>query len=142
MSDGELPGKGVIVVIGAGSIGQSIARLVSAGKHVLLADLRQENAAAAADVLSNAGFEANTKTVDVSSRDSIHKLVGAATRIVALLRCNTEDAIFQFVNPIMAEAKARWKETVVRANQIGVANSRYLELTQKKLESSLIGDAG
>jgi NAD(P)-dependent dehydrogenase (short-subunit alcohol dehydrogenase family) len=31
----------VNVVIGAGSIGQAIARRVSAGKHVLLADLRQ-----------------------------------------------------------------------------------------------------
>ena len=34
----------VIVVIGPGSIGQAIARRVSAGKHVLLADLRPENA--------------------------------------------------------------------------------------------------
>jgi len=34
----------VVVVIGAGSIGQAIARRVSAGKHVLLADLRQDNA--------------------------------------------------------------------------------------------------
>jgi NAD(P)-dependent dehydrogenase (short-subunit alcohol dehydrogenase family) len=33
----------VIVVVGAGSIGQAIARRVSAGKKVLLADLRQEN---------------------------------------------------------------------------------------------------
>ena len=46
----------VVVVIGAGSIGQAIARRVSAGKHVLLADLRIENAKAATDVLSNAGF--------------------------------------------------------------------------------------
>jgi predicted dinucleotide-binding enzyme len=30
----------VIVVIGAGSIGQAIARRVSTGKHILLADLR------------------------------------------------------------------------------------------------------
>ena len=30
----------VIVIIGAGSIGQAIARRVSAGKHVLLADLQ------------------------------------------------------------------------------------------------------
>jgi predicted dinucleotide-binding enzyme len=29
----------VMVVIGAGSIGQAIARRVSAGKHVVLADL-------------------------------------------------------------------------------------------------------
>jgi len=38
----------VIVVIGAGSIGQAIARRVSAGKHVLLADLRKDNIDAAA----------------------------------------------------------------------------------------------
>jgi NAD(P)-dependent dehydrogenase (short-subunit alcohol dehydrogenase family) len=71
----------VIVVIGAGSIGQAIARRVSAGKHVLLADLRRENADAAAEVLSNAGFEVGTATVDVSSRDSVHALVETATAI-------------------------------------------------------------
>jgi NAD(P)-dependent dehydrogenase (short-subunit alcohol dehydrogenase family) len=65
----------VIIVIGAGSIGQAIARRVSSGKHVLLADLRKENADAAAGVLSNAGFEVSTTMVDVSSRDSVHALV-------------------------------------------------------------------
>ncbi len=68
----------VIVVIGAGSIGQAIARRVSAGKHVLLADLRGDNADAAADVLSNAGFDVSTAIVDVSSRRSVHALVETA----------------------------------------------------------------
>jgi NAD(P)-dependent dehydrogenase (short-subunit alcohol dehydrogenase family) len=71
----------VVVVIGPGSIGQAIARRVSAGKHVLLADLRQENADAAAEVLSNAGFEVSTATVDVSSRESVHALVQTATAL-------------------------------------------------------------
>lgn len=71
----------VIVVIGAGSIGQAIARRVSAGKHVLLADLRRENADAAAKVLSEAGFEVSTATVNVSSRSSVHALVATATAI-------------------------------------------------------------
>src|SRR5262245_37025543 len=71
----------VNVVIGAGSIGQAIARRVSAGRHVLLADLRQENADAAAKVLSEAGFEVSTATVDVSSRESVHGLVQAATTL-------------------------------------------------------------
>ena len=71
----------VIVVIGAGSIGQAIARRVSAGKHVLLADLRQENADAAAKVLSEAGFEVSTTIVDVSSRQSVHALAQAATAL-------------------------------------------------------------
>jgi NAD(P)-dependent dehydrogenase (short-subunit alcohol dehydrogenase family) len=69
----------VIVVIGAGSIGQAIARRVGAGKHILLADLRQGNADAAAKVLGEAGFEASTATVDVSSRASVRALVERAT---------------------------------------------------------------
>ena len=68
----------VVVVIGPGSIGQAIARRVSAGKHVVLADLRQENADAAADALRNAGFDVSTATVDVSSRESVHALVETA----------------------------------------------------------------
>jgi len=71
----------VIVVIGAGSIGQAIARRVSSGKHVLLADLHQENADAAAKVLNDAGFEVSTVIVDVSSRESVHALVEAARAI-------------------------------------------------------------
>jgi short-subunit dehydrogenase len=43
--------------------------------------LHQENAAAAAEVMSNAGFEVSTATVDVSSRESVHKLVEAATAL-------------------------------------------------------------
>lgn len=69
----------VVVVIGAGSIGQAIARRVSAGKHVLLADLRPGNADAAAEVLRDAGFQVSTAIVDVSSRDSVYALVEAAT---------------------------------------------------------------
>ena len=69
----------VIVVIGAGQIGQAIARRVSAAKHVLLADLRQANADAAAEVFANAGFDISTATVDVSSRESLHALVKTAT---------------------------------------------------------------
>ncbi|MBS1558371.1 MAG: SDR family oxidoreductase [Bacteroidetes bacterium] len=71
----------IIVVIGAGSIGQAIARRVGVGKHILLADLRQENAAAAARVLSEAGFEVSTSEVDVSSRPSVAALVNKATTL-------------------------------------------------------------
>ncbi len=71
----------VIVVIGAGSIGQAIARRVSAGKHVLLADLRQEATDAAAKTLTDAGFSVVTSTVDVSSRDSVHALAAKATSL-------------------------------------------------------------
>ncbi len=73
--------KSVTVVIGAGSIGQAIARRVSSGKHILLADLKLQNADAAAKVLSEAGFEVSTAIVDVSSRASVHALVDVATAL-------------------------------------------------------------
>jgi NAD(P)-dependent dehydrogenase (short-subunit alcohol dehydrogenase family) len=74
-----MPATNVIVLIGPGSIGQAIARRVGAGKHVVLADVRLENAEAAAKVLGDAGFDVSTAAVDVSSRESVHALVQTAT---------------------------------------------------------------
>jgi saccharopine dehydrogenase-like NADP-dependent oxidoreductase len=75
----------VIVVIGAGSIGQAIARRVSVGKHILLADIRNENSESASKILSDAGFEVSTALVDVSSRQSVHSLVETAKQLEILL---------------------------------------------------------
>jgi len=71
----------VITVIGAGSIGLAIARRVGAGKKLLLADIKQENAEAAAKVLADAGFDVSTATIDVSSRASVQAIVEAATAL-------------------------------------------------------------
>lgn len=69
----------IIVVIGAGQIGQAIARRVGVGKHVVLADMRSDNANAAAEVLANAGYEVSVATVDASSREAVGTLVQTAT---------------------------------------------------------------
>jgi len=71
--------KDVIVVIGPGQIGQAIARRVGVGKHVLLADMRAENAKSAAEVMANAGYEVSVAAVDASSREAVHTLVRKAT---------------------------------------------------------------
>lgn len=68
----------VIVVIGPGQIGQAIARRVGVGKRVLLADMRQDNVNAAAEVLGNAGYAVSVATVDASSREAVHALVETA----------------------------------------------------------------
>jgi len=70
--------KNIIVVIGAGQIGQAIARRVGVGKHVLLADMRLDNANAAAEVLENAGYEVSVANVDASSRKDVQALVETA----------------------------------------------------------------
>ncbi len=69
----------VNVILGAGSIGQAIARRVSAGRHVVVSDLRLEAAQAAAETLADAGFDVSATAVDVSSRESVHNLVATAT---------------------------------------------------------------
>jgi len=71
--------RDVIVVIGPGLIGQAIARRVGVGKHVLLADLRKENADAAAEIMRNAGYEVSVATADASSREDVRALAETAT---------------------------------------------------------------
>jgi NAD(P)-dependent dehydrogenase (short-subunit alcohol dehydrogenase family) len=71
--------KSVIVVVGPGQIGQAIARRIGVAKHIILADVRAENASAAAEVMSNAGYDVSVATVDVSSREAVRALVAQAT---------------------------------------------------------------
>jgi NAD(P)-dependent dehydrogenase (short-subunit alcohol dehydrogenase family) len=73
--------RDIIVVIGAGQIGQAVARRVGVGKRVLLADMRSDNANAAAEVLGNAGYEVSVAIVDASSREAVHALVETATNL-------------------------------------------------------------
>lgn len=69
----------VVVVIGAGSIGQAIARRISVGKTILLADLNLDAADAAARTLAGAGYTTATARVDVSSQESVRALAATAT---------------------------------------------------------------
>ena len=71
----------VVVLIGAGAIGQAIAKRVSAGKHILISDIKIENAEVAAKTLTDAGFEVSTNVVNVASRESIEALVSKAVSI-------------------------------------------------------------
>ncbi|MEI8141896.1 MAG: SDR family oxidoreductase [Chitinophagia bacterium] len=75
----------VVVLIGAGSIGQAITRRVSAGKHILISDIKIENAEQAAKTLSEAGFEVSTSIVDIASSKSVNELVTKAKSIGSII---------------------------------------------------------
>ena len=64
----------VVVLIGTGSIGQAIARRISAGKILILADSNLDNAELSARSLLQTGFTAVPTTVDVTSRESVQTL--------------------------------------------------------------------
>ena len=70
--------KEVVVVIGAGGIGQAIGRREGTGRHVLLADRNEDNLGAGATVFEAGGHEVSTHRVDVASRESVHALANAA----------------------------------------------------------------
>lgn len=109
----------VIVVIGAGSIGQAIARRVGAGKHVLIADLRIEAADGAAKVFADAGFETTTASVDVSSRDSIHALAQQAAGIGAVSGLIHAAGVSPSQAPIEAILKVDLYGTAVLLEEFG-----------------------
>ena len=73
--------KEINVLVGAGSIGQAIARRIGAGRITVLADYSIENAQKAAKILEDAGFETRTIRIDLGSRESILELVSFATSL-------------------------------------------------------------
>ena len=73
--------KNVIVVIGAGGIGQAIARRQGFGNRILLADWNMETLTRAAADLVSASYAVETRQVDVSSRASVRALAQAAAAL-------------------------------------------------------------
>jgi len=69
----------VIVVIGPGRSARQSPGGSARASTSCWPTCTKGNADAAAEVLSNAGFEVSTATVDVSSRESVHALVQTAT---------------------------------------------------------------
>lgn len=111
--------KDVAVLIGSGSIGQAIARRVGAGKHVVLGDLRQENADAAAQILENAGFETSAVTVDLSSRESILKLIEHARKFGAIKNLINAAGVSPSQAPVSAILKVDLYGTAVLLEEFG-----------------------
>ncbi|MFD1418844.1 SDR family oxidoreductase [Companilactobacillus keshanensis] len=68
----------VVVLFGAGAIGEAIVRRVSAGRKLLLADYSEDKLVEMKQHLSEAGFSVETIKADLSSRTSIKEVVSKA----------------------------------------------------------------
>src|SRR5215216_4064625 len=71
----------IVVVIGAGSIAQAITRRIGVSKTILLADINEDAAKAAAQTLDLAGFHTSTAHVDVASAGSVRALADTAAQL-------------------------------------------------------------
>lgn len=70
--------KDVMIVTGAGQISVAIARRVGYGKKIILGDKNIANAEAIADIMNHAGFDAEPMEMDLSSRESIKRMITKA----------------------------------------------------------------
>ncbi|MBO0863781.1 MAG: SDR family oxidoreductase [Mycobacterium sp.] len=80
--------KEVLVIVGSGGMGLSIARRVGAGRVILLADISRSCLDAASEALSDDGHHVLTQEVDVTSRTSVAAVADAAAstgRVIAVV---------------------------------------------------------
>ncbi len=70
--------KDVMIVTGAGQISMAIARRMGYDKKIVMGDKNIENAKKIAETMNNAGFDVDVVEMDLSSRESIKKLIGKA----------------------------------------------------------------
>jgi len=73
--------QNVTVIVGAGGMGETIARRIGAGAKLVVADFNKELLARLQTELSGDGFDVTTQKVDVSSRESVAALADAAAAL-------------------------------------------------------------
>lgn len=102
----------VCVLIGAGAIGQAIARRVAIGKTLLVADINESTALQVAETLGSFGFTTESATVDVASEE----YVGALATRAAELGTVTDVIHTAGLSPSQASAEA-----IIAVDLVGTA---------------------
>lgn len=111
--------KDVVVLMGAGLIGVAIARRVSYGKHLVVADINEQHAKMIAQDLYNAGYETSSVRADLSSRDSILALIEHATKYGKITNLINAAGVSPSQAPIEAVLKVDLYGTAVLIEEFG-----------------------
>lgn len=80
--------KNVLVLTGAGQIGLAIVRSIGSGMKIVVSDKSAANAASAALLLNNAGFDAVEHSCDISSKESVAELIKGTSVNSSTLRAS------------------------------------------------------
>ena len=92
----------VLTVIGVGGMGEAIARRLGSGKTVLVADYNEETLASVTESLSAAGHHVESRSVDVTSAESVRGLAQYAASLGSI----TQVAHTAGLSPAQAGADA------------------------------------
>ena len=104
--------KNVVLLTGAGQIGMAIARRIGFGKKIIIGDKNIENAQAVTKIMNEAGFDVEAFECDISSRESIQKLIKEALK---------HGPITNFINAAGVSPSQAPIETILKVDLYGTA---------------------
>ncbi len=111
--------KDVMILTGAGQIGMAIARRMGYGMKIVIGDKKPENAQAIAEIMNNAGFDAEAMEMDLSSRESILNLIAKAREYGEISMLVNAAGVSPSQAPIEAILKVDLYGTAVLLEEVG-----------------------
>ena len=111
--------KDVMILTGAGQIGMAIARRMGYGMKIVIGDKKPENARAIAEIMNNAGFDAEAMEMDLSSRESILNLIAKAKEYGEISMLVNAAGVSPSQAPIEAILKVDLYGTAVLLEEVG-----------------------
>lgn len=111
--------KEVMILTGAGQIGMAIARRMGYGKKIVMGDKNFENAKAIAEIMNHAGFDVEPVEMDLSSRESILKLIDKALSYGEIKMLVNAAGVSPSQAPIEAILKVDLYGTAVLLEEVG-----------------------
>lgn len=111
--------KDVMILTGAGQIGMAIARRMGYGMKIVIGDKKMENAEAISRTMNEAGFDTVPVEMDLSSRESIMKLIQKAQSFGEVSMLVNAAGVSPSQAPIEAILKVDLYGTAVLLDEVG-----------------------
>ena len=111
--------KEVMLVIGAGQISMAIARRVGFGMKIILGDKKKENADTIAKIMNDAGFDVIPMEADLSSRESIRKMIAEGQKYGSITKLVNGAGVSPSQAPVEAILKVDLYGTAVLLEEVG-----------------------
>jgi NAD(P)-dependent dehydrogenase (short-subunit alcohol dehydrogenase family) len=103
----------VVVVIGAGGMGQAIARRQGSGRRLVLADFDQAGLVGTVETLRGEGYQVDGHVVDVSAAESVTDLAGTAA---------ATGTVVQVIHTAGLSPTQATADRILRVDLLGVAH--------------------
>ena len=108
-----------MILTGAGQIGMAIARRMGHGMKILIGDKKPENAQTIAKIMKDAGFDTEAMEMDLSSRESIKKLIAKAQEYGEIAMLVNAAGVSPSQAPVEAILKVDLYGTAVLLEEVG-----------------------